>query len=116
MGKQIKGGGFTLLEVMISLAIVGGLLLTLIYTLNHHLDVAGRQSVVTTSTALAKEKMYEMEKKPLESKGNFKDLYGDFSYETAYRDSPFTGMMEISVVVRNGDEAVSLSELIRKPK
>jgi prepilin-type N-terminal cleavage/methylation domain-containing protein len=38
--------GFTLLEVMISLAIVGGLLLTMIYSLNYHLGVAERQIVV----------------------------------------------------------------------
>jgi len=43
---------------MISLAIVGGLLVTLIYALNYHLGIAERHRSVTISTALASEKMY----------------------------------------------------------
>lgn len=108
--------GFTLLEVMISLAVVGGLLVTLIYTLNYHLGIAERHRVVTTSASLAKEKMYEMEKKPLAGKGQFPEPYSGFSYETNIRDSSFPGMTEISVTVTNGKEEIALSELIRKVK
>ena len=108
--------GFTLLEVMISLAIVGGLLATLIYSLNYHLGIADRHRTVTVSTGLAKEKMYDMEKTPVAGKGQFPEPYGAFSYETNIKDSSFPGMSEISVVVTDGREQVSLSELIRKVK
>lgn len=108
--------GFTLLEVMISLAIVGGILVTLIYTLNYHLGIADRHRIITISASLAKGKIYEMETNPIEVKGNFPEPYSGFSYETNVMDSSFPGMSEIRVVVRNGKEKIILSELIRKPK
>lgn len=108
------GRGFTLLEVMISLAIVAGLLVTLIYTLNYHLGIANRQVIITTATLLAKEKMYEIQDNPDTGKGLFKEPYADYSYETSARDSGFPGMTEIAVVVRNGKENVTLSRLIEK--
>lgn len=108
--------GFTLLEVMISLAIVGGLLVTLIYTLNYHLGIAERHGIITTATNLAKEKIYEMEQSPAESKGFFPEPYSDFSYETSVKDSSFYGMSEIAVTVRNGKEDIILSELIQKTR
>lgn len=106
--------GFTLLEVMISLAIVGGLLVTLIYTLNYHLGIAERHRTITISTNLAKGKMYDMEENPVAGKGQFPEPYSSFSYETNIRDSLFPGMSEIQVVVGDGKETVKLFELIRK--
>lgn len=106
--------GFTLLEVMISLAIVGGLLITLIYTLNYHLGIADRHSIITNATILARQKLYEMEKTPSETKGNFEVPYASFSYETLIKNSIFPGMTEISVTVRSGKEDIKLSELVRK--
>lgn len=106
--------GFTLLEIMISLAIVGGLLLTLISSLNYHLGVAGRQIVVTNITSLAKEKMYEMEKNPSSGRGNFPEPYSRFHYETKVMNSSFPGMLEIWVTVSEGKEILKLSEIIRK--
>lgn len=113
---RLHAGGFTLLEVMISLAIVGGLLVTLIYTLNYHLGIAGRHRSVTVATSLAAEKMYEMERTPAAGKGQFPEPYEGFSYETAVKASSFPGMSEISVVVSDGKEKISLAELIRKVK
>ena len=113
--RPIRGKtAFTLLEVMISLAVVGGLLVTLLYTLNHHLGIAERHGVVTLSIGLAKEKLYEMEREPEEGKGTFPDPYAAFSFVTSIKDASFPGFLEISVSVRNGNETVTLSELIRK--
>jgi general secretion pathway protein I len=111
-----RRAGFTLLEVMISLAIVGGLLVTLLYTLNHHLGIAGRHGVITLSMGLAKDKLYEMEKNPQEGKGTFPEPYSAFSFETSVKDAYFNGFLELSVSVRNGNETVTLSELIRKSR
>ena len=106
--------GFTLLEVMISLAIVGGLLLTMIYSLNYHLGIAERQMVITNITNLAKGKIYEMEKNPSTSRGTFPDPYSSFRYETKAVNSSFPGMLEIWVTVSEGKEMLKLSEIIRK--
>jgi general secretion pathway protein I len=108
--------GFTLLEVMISLAIIAGLLITLLYTLNYQLGIADRQGVITVSTGLAKAKMYEIEKNPSVGKGVFPEPYSAFSYETSVKDSSFPGMAELAVIVRKGKEEITLSELVRKVK
>jgi prepilin-type N-terminal cleavage/methylation domain-containing protein len=108
--------GFTLIEVMISLAIVGGLLITLIYTLSYNLGITDRQFAVTNITNLAKEKIEELEVNPQEVKGRFPEPYDMLNYETKVKDSPFNGMSEIIVVVGDGKESITLSELIRKQK
>ncbi len=102
---------------MISLAIVGGLLVTLIYTLNYHLGIADRHRIITVLTGLAKEKMYEIEKTPRAGKGQFPEPNDSFSYETTVKDSAsYPGMSELSVTVSDGKERVALSELVRKLK
>jgi len=106
--------GFTLFEVMISLAIVGGLLMTLIYTLNYHLGVAERQVTITEITNLARVKIYEMERNPQVSRGDFPEPNVGVSYETFIEDSTFPGMKEIRVVVKKDKESMGLSELMRK--
>ena len=108
--------GFTLLEVMISLAIVGGLLVTLLYTLNYNLGIAEQHQVITVSTHLAKEEMYEMEKNPAEGTGQFPEPFSGFTYETHVKDSLFPGMAEITVKVKNAKEEFSLSELVKKTR
>jgi prepilin-type N-terminal cleavage/methylation domain-containing protein len=108
--------GFTLIEVMISLAIVGGLLITLIYTLSYNLGITDRQFTITNITNLAKEKIEELEVNPHESKGRFPEPYDMLNYETKVKDSPYKGMSEIVVVVENGKESITLSELIRKQR
>ena len=108
--------GFTLIEVMISLAIVGGLLITLIYTLTYNLGITDRQFTVTNITNLAKEKIEELEVNPQEIKGRFPEPYDMLNYETKVKDSAFKGMSEIIVVVGDGKESITLSELIRKQK
>jgi len=106
--------GFTLLEVMVSLAIVGGLLMTLIYTLNYNLGVTEKLFAVTDMTNLAREKLKEMETEPRENKGHFPAPYETLNYETKVRDSAFPDFTEIAVTVGDGKTRVMLSELIRK--
>ena len=108
--------GFTLLEVMIGLAIAGGLLITLLYTLNFHLALADRQLTMTNVTNLAGEKMKDMRLNPQASHGFFEAPYGAYSYDTILRDSSFSGISEITVTVGNGKERITLAELIRISK
>ena len=110
----LQGRGFTLLEVLISLAIVGGLLVTLICTLNYHLSLAERQESITIATLLAKSEMTDMETKPDSKKGAFEAPYNNFTYETFVKESPYIGISEIIVVVKAGNEEVKLNEFIFK--
>ena len=104
--------GFTLLEVMISLAIVGGLLVTLVHTLNHHLGIVERHVVITTATLLAKEKLVETEDTLTGGKGEFEDPYRGYTYEAEVKESPYFGVSEIIVVVRSAKEEVTLNEFV----
>ena len=110
--RMEKSRGFTLLEVLVALAIVGGLLVTLIYTLNYHLGIVERQETVTIATLLAKNTMADMETDPETKKGNYDAPYDGYAYETAVNDSPYPGIKEIIVTVRAGSEEVKLNEFI----
>jgi len=109
-----KSRGFTLLEVLVALAVVGGLLVTLIYTLNYHLGMVERQETITIATLLAKNTMADMEKTPKIKEGNYEAPYDGYAYETAVKDSPYPGVSEIIVAVRRGREEVKLNEFIFK--
>ena len=110
----IQKKGFTLLEVLVALAIISGLLVTLIYTVNYQLGIVGRQETVTIATLLAKSTLAELEKKPESKKGQFDSPYEAYTYETAIKDSPYPGVNEITVVVSAGQEEVKLNEFVYK--
>jgi general secretion pathway protein I len=101
---------------MLALAIVGGLLITLLYSLNYHLGIAERHGTVTIATMLAKSKLFEIEKNPATAKGDFPDPYRDYHYTAEIKDSEYPGIVECSVTVVNGKETVTFGELIEKPK
>ncbi len=106
--------GFTLLEIMISLAIIGGLLVTLLYSLNYHLGIAERHETLTIATMLAKNKLHEVETSPVAAKGDFPAPYSSYHYSTEFKESPFPGISEILVTVGNGKEKVKFTEFIEK--
>ncbi|GEM_PF-748242 len=107
-----RPSGFTLLEILISLAIIGGLLVTLISTLSYHLSIAGRQETITLATLLAKDKLAEIARDRREEKGYFDAPYDGYAFETFVRDSPYPGISEIGVVVRSGENEVAVHEFV----
>jgi general secretion pathway protein I len=109
MGKR----GFTLLEVMVSLAIAGGLLVTLIYTLNYHMGVALRHETLTVGHMLGMEKLAELKEDPKEASGQFPEPYSDYAYRGGVKPSSYPGISEVSVVVERDGERILLRELIR---
>ena len=106
--------GFTLLEVLVALAIISGLLITLIYTVNYQLGIVERQETVTVATLLAKSALTELEKKPESKKGKFESPYEAYTFETAVKDSPYPGVNEITVIVTSGKEEVRFNQYLYK--
>lgn len=106
--------GFTLFEVMISLAVVGGLLVTLISTLNYHLGIAGRHEFLTVASVLARNKIGELERNPAPGKGIFPAPHEQYLFETGVKESPFPGVAEITVTVTKESDSVTFSQLIEK--
>jgi general secretion pathway protein I len=111
MAKGRKG--FTLLEVMIAVAIAGGLLVTLLYTLNYHLDIAQRHEAVTVATMLGREKLAGVRDKPGNSEGEFPEPFEGYSFKAELKGSSYPGISEINVMVTDGEEKVVLKEFIR---
>jgi len=102
--------GFTLLEVMISLAIVAALLTTVLYTVNFHADAAYEHTINTKMLLLAKEKLIEMQQHPAEAKG---DIQGtDFTYENLINTTEDTRVIEIKTIIRGHGKEVVLSEFV----
>ena len=114
MQSNSRQSGFTLLEIVITLAIVGGFLVTLIYTLNYHLTLAERQESSTMAHLLAKDKMEEMERNPGNAKGEFPEPYSNYRYVTEIKSSLHPDMSEIHVGVSDGSESAKLVELIER--
>lgn len=97
---------------MISLAITAGLLITILYTLQHHLNLSDRQETITEAVLLARMKIKEMEKNPSVTKGYFDKPFSDYYYETGVKESSFPSMIEVSVIVKAGKEGIKLVELV----
>ena len=116
MGGTRSHAGFTLLEIMVAVAIIGGLLVSLIYSLNYHLGIAERHEFVTVASLLAKDKLAEVEKNPLSQGGDFPDPFSDYHFESSVRESPYPGIAEITVTVSRGKESVKLSDLVEAGK
>jgi prepilin-type N-terminal cleavage/methylation domain-containing protein len=108
--------GFTFLEVMIALAIVGIAVIAIFNTVNYHADVAYEHTVTTQMFLLAKEKLIEMKINPENKKGNIPET--GFSYETtvvSINDSDLEEkqtIIEVKAVIRGQDKEVELSQLV----
>lgn len=108
--------GFTLLEVMVALAIVAGLLVTLLYTVSLHLEVAQRHEVVTKAVLLAREKLAGVKSGMLQAKGRFAPPDEDYEWRVDIEQKQYFGVTVYnrSVTVTRGNESVVLSELMRE--
>jgi general secretion pathway protein I len=118
--------GFTLLEVMIAMAIVGIALVALLGLGNRSIDVNGRLQKITQATLLAQHKMTEVETVPLaadrelqEEEGSFDPPFEQYRWRVEYEEMPLlTEVHMVTVTVAWGDEArneaVDLSSFLRR--
>mgnify|MGYP001405844763 CR=1 FL=1 len=101
-------GGFTLLEVMIALAIVSIALVAMLGLTQRNILVNDRLQQMTRATFLAKQKMAEIEhgvQQGLEvNKGDFPPPNQNFSWSILYSSTPIQGIKQIDLSVIWGDE------------
>ena len=102
--------GFTLLEIVIALAIIGTVLTVIIHTVNYQAGVSYENTVTTRMYQLAKENLTEMETKPMNSEGKWPDT--GFSFVNTVKDTGEPGIIEISSMISGDGQEVVLSELI----
>jgi len=102
--------GFTLLEVMIALAIIGISLMTVLHTVNYHAGISNENAVATQMTQLAKENLFNLETNPVSSAGNIEGT--DFTYENTVSDTPDPWFIELKTIVKSPKKEIELKELI----
>lgn len=105
--------GFTLLEVVIALAIMAGTLLTVISAFNHHLSVVARDRVESEALLLARGKLEELEMAPVESlqahEGTFAPDRADIAWKLTISPTLIPGLRQLTITVFWDDKRKRLS-------
>lgn len=108
-----REGGFTLLEVMIALAIMAGVVFTVIGAVNHHLAIVERDRRETVAVLLARQKLAELEEEkelPEKREGTFAPARPEFAWEMTAAPTEPAGLRRMTLTVSwdNGKRSVAL--------
>ncbi len=102
---MVKTGGFTLLEVMIALAITAGVVITALTSLNYHLNLIEDNENIIIASIVGMEKMEEIGIRGMEkAEGDFGKGFPEFSYRVNVEDTEFKGLKQISLKVLWGKD------------
>jgi general secretion pathway protein I len=109
--------GFTLLEVVIALAIMAGVVLTVISSFNYHLSIVSRDRAETAAAILARSKLEEpgflgQEK----GQGNFAPDRPDVTWTMATEPTELPGLRRLTLTVswEEGKRTLSLEQYVPK--
>jgi len=97
--------GFTLLEVMVALAIMSGVIMTVISSFNYHLSLVSRDREETIAVLLARAKLDDPDFKAAEpTKGTFAPDWPGINWEAKMAPYTIPGVNRVTVTVSwNGD-------------
>lgn len=109
--KVCSSPGFTLLEIMIALAILGLTVTVILHTVNYHADLLFSNAATTQMFQAAKEKMNELEEGGASSKG---DLTGGLTYQNTVSASDESDIVELTATIRGYGKEATITELIMK--
>ncbi len=102
--------GFTLIEVLVALAVVSGVFLLVLTSFSYHLDISGRKNESLKLLLQAKENLY------LYRTGKLPGLEGrkeNMDYEIKTEDAEYL-LQKVTSTVRIGKEEASLLSYMRK--
>ena len=102
--------GFTLLEIMIALAIIGTALTVIVHTVNYHTNVMYENTLTTRMYQLAKEKMNELETAPQNSGGDIGT--SGLTYENMATPIKDTRLVELKTIVKGHGRQIVLNEVV----
>lgn len=110
--RAMKAAGFTLLEVMIALAIIGMTVTVILHTVNYHADIMYENTLSTKMFQIAKEKMVELEMDNTASNGVINTT--GISYEKKVSETDDPEIIELRATITGHGKKITLSELVRK--
>ncbi|MBL0224640.1 MAG: type II secretion system minor pseudopilin GspI [Geobacteraceae bacterium] len=100
--------GFTLLEVVVALAIMASVILTVLGSLNYHLDIVTAERDSTALTILARNRLVELEQQPAlqqKSEGTFAPSHADVTWRAELFPAKVPALQKLVVTVqRRGDK------------
>ena len=116
--------GFTLLEVMIALAIVSIALVVMLGLTQRNILVSDRLHQMTRATLLAKQLMAEIESGTAtdrsQNQGIFPAPNQRFNWRTSYTPTPISGIEQLDLSVvwgkENNNELVTLTSFLRESR
>lgn len=115
--------GFTLLEVMIALVIIGIALIACLTLVNRCIHSHEQVQRITTATMLAQHKMSELEAESRNGelshsaeRGNWPKPYDQFSWYVEFNDTLISGIQQVTVSIiwgeRQRNEEVSIDSFV----
>ena len=99
MKKKFRAG-FTLLEVMVSLAIMAGVILTVLASVNYHLGIVAAERDSTTLTLLARTKLTELQKLPVKGEGTFAPSHPEMNWQSELLPTDYPMLQKLVVRVK----------------
>ncbi len=110
-GKLKGRRGFTLLEVMIAMAILAIALVAVFRSQSQSLSMVNESRFLTTASLLAQGKMAETERKKTQELANDSGDFGvdfpDYAWRVEVKDTAFEFLKKIDVVVSNNKMAAN---------
>jgi general secretion pathway protein I len=108
--------GFTLMEVMIAMAILAIALVTIFQSQSQSISMTGNSRFLTTASLLAQGKMAEIEMLDIKDvrtdSGNFGDGFPDYSWRVELKDTDFDVVKKIELTVTNNRLTVNNQYLL----
>lgn len=103
--------GFTLLEVMIALAIMAGTVMTVIAAYNHHLSVVAHDREELEAVLLARGTLEAMEQggSVTAGEGSFAPDRPDYAWKIETESTGVTGLTRVTLTVYWNDKTKKLS-------
>lgn len=96
--------GFTLLEVMVSLAIMAGVILTVLGSVNYHLGIIANERDNTTLTLLARNIVDEKKLVPVKGEGTFAPSHPELSWKVDSLPTDYPFLQKWVVKVKRGSD------------
>jgi len=118
--KKTRAQGFTLLEVLVAVAILAIAMVAILKANVQSLDMLTKSRETSTASLLAASKLAEIEAAGVvnwtELRGDFGEDYPDYTWEVETSSTEVEGLVRIVVIVQRGETAaggeVRIEELL----